>query len=49
VNLAQIWLKDPSQLDAVLVQARMSSYGLTGLSLITRSGVRVLIDQAAGS
>jgi ABC-type lipoprotein release transport system permease subunit len=26
----------------------MSSYGLTGLSLITRSGVRVLIDQAAG-
>jgi ABC-type lipoprotein release transport system permease subunit len=48
VNLAQLWLKDPSQLDAVLVQARMSSYGLTGLSLITRSGVRVLIDQAAG-
>jgi ABC-type antimicrobial peptide transport system permease subunit len=48
VNLAQIWLKDPSQLDAVLVQARMQSYGLTGLSLITRSGVRVLIDQAAG-
>jgi ABC-type antimicrobial peptide transport system permease subunit len=48
VNLAQIWLKDPSQLDAVLVQARMSSYGLTGLSIVTRSGVRVLIDQAAG-
>jgi ABC-type lipoprotein release transport system permease subunit len=48
VNLAQIWLKDPSGLDAVLVQARMSSYGLTGLSLITRSGVHVLIDQAAG-
>jgi ABC-type antimicrobial peptide transport system permease subunit len=48
VNLAQIWLKDPSQLDAVLVQARMSSYGLTGLSLVTRSGVRVLVDQAAG-
>jgi ABC-type antimicrobial peptide transport system permease subunit len=48
VNLAQIWLKDPSQLDAVLVQARMQSFGLSGLSLITRSGVRVLIDQAAG-
>ncbi len=48
MNLAQIWLKDPSQLDAVLVQARMSSYGLTGLSLVTRSGVRLLIDQAAG-
>jgi len=48
VNIAQIWLKDPSQLDAVLVQARMSSYGLSGLSLITRSGVRVVVDQAAG-
>jgi ABC-type lipoprotein release transport system permease subunit len=48
VNLAQLWLKDPSQLDAVLVQARMQSYGLSGLSLVTRSGVRVLIDQAAG-
>lgn len=48
VNLAQIWLADPAQLDAVLVQARMSSYGLSGLSLITRSGVRVLVDQAAG-
>ena len=41
VNVAQIWLRDPAQLDAVLVQARMTSYGLTGLSLITRSGVRV--------
>ncbi len=48
VNVAQIWLRDPAQLDAVLVQARMTSYGLTGLTLITRSGVRVLIDQAAG-
>jgi ABC-type lipoprotein release transport system permease subunit len=48
VNVAQIWLKDPGGLDATLVQARMSSFGLTGLTLITRSGVRVLIDQAAG-
>ncbi len=48
VNVAQIWLRDPAGLDAVLVQARMSSYGLSGLSLITRSGVHVLIDQAAG-
>jgi ABC-type antimicrobial peptide transport system permease subunit len=48
VNIAQIWLKDPAGLDAVLVQARMSSYGLSGLSLITRSGVRVVVDQAAG-
>jgi ABC-type lipoprotein release transport system permease subunit len=48
VNIAQIWLRDAAGLDAVLVQARMSSYGLSGLSLVTRSGVRVLIDQAAG-
>lgn len=48
VDYAQIWLRDPSQLDAVLVQARLGSYGLTGLSLVTRSGVRVLIDGAAG-
>jgi ABC-type antimicrobial peptide transport system permease subunit len=48
VNIAQIWLRDPAGLDATLVQARMSSYGLSGLSIVTRSGVRVLIDQAAG-
>ena len=48
VDYAQIWLRDPSQLDAVLVQARVTSFGLSGLSLVTRSGVRVLIDGAAG-
>jgi ABC-type antimicrobial peptide transport system permease subunit len=48
VDYAQIWLRDPSQLDAVLVQARVTSFGLSGLSLITRGGVRVLIDGAAG-
>jgi len=48
VNLAQIWLRDPRHVDEVLVQARATSYGLRGLQFVTRSGVRVLLDQAAG-
>ncbi len=48
VNLAQIWLRDPRYLNEVLVQARSISYGLQGLQFVTRSGVRVLLDQAAG-
>ena len=48
VNLADIWLRDPAQLDEVLVQARANSYGLRGIGFVTRSGVRVLLDQAAG-
>jgi ABC-type lipoprotein release transport system permease subunit len=48
VNEAQIWLRDPRYLDAVLVQARANSYGLEGMRFVTRTGVRVLLDQAAG-
>jgi ABC-type antimicrobial peptide transport system permease subunit len=48
VNLADIWLRDPANLDEVLVQARATSYGLHGLRFVTRSGVRLLLDQAAG-
>ena len=48
INEAQIWLRDPRHLNEVLVQARATSYGLKGLRFITRSGVRVLLDQAAG-
>ncbi len=48
VNVAEIWLRDPSQLDTVLVQARALSYGLRNLRFLTRSGVRVLLDEAAG-
>ena len=47
-NLADIWLRDPHNLNEVLVQARATSYGLHGLRFVTRSGVRVLLDQAAG-
>ncbi len=48
VDLAQIWLRDPRYLNEVLVQARAISYGLQGLQFVTRSGVRVLLNQAAG-
>jgi len=48
VNLANIWLRDPANLDEVLVQARATSYGLRGIGFVTRRGVRVLLDQAAG-
>jgi ABC-type antimicrobial peptide transport system permease subunit len=48
VSVAEIWLRDPRYLNEVLVQARTTSYGLRGLRFVTRSGVRVLLDQAAG-
>ena len=47
-DLADIWLRDPRNLNEVLVQARATSYGLQGLRFVTRSGVHVLLDQAAG-
>ena len=48
VNVAEIWLRNPRYLNEVLVQARTTSFGLRGLRFVTRSGVRVLLDQAAG-
>jgi predicted lysophospholipase L1 biosynthesis ABC-type transport system permease subunit len=48
VTVAELWLRDPRLLNEVLVQARTTSFGLRGLRVITRSGVRVLLDQAAG-
>jgi ABC-type antimicrobial peptide transport system permease subunit len=48
VNLAEIWLHDRRNLNEVLVQARATSYGLQNLRFVTRAGVRVLLDQAAG-
>ncbi|MGH2883547.1 MAG: FtsX-like permease family protein, partial [Solirubrobacteraceae bacterium] len=47
-NFAEIWLRDPRNLNEVLVQARAISYGLRDLGFVTRSGVHVLLDQAAG-
>ncbi len=47
-NLALLWLNDPSRADVTLAQARTVSFGIGELSFITRSGIEVLIDQAAG-
>ncbi len=47
-NLAEIWLRDPRYLPEVLVQARDTSFGLHGIRFLTQSGLRVLLDQAAG-
>ncbi len=48
MNLAEIWLRNPAFVNEVLVQARATSFGLHSISFATRSGVRVLLDQAAG-
>ena len=48
VNLAEIWLRNPKYLNEVLVQARATSFGLRDIRFATRSGIRVLHDQAAG-
>lgn len=48
VNAVELWLRDRARLGEVLVQARSSSFGIRGLRLVTREGVRVLLDQAAG-
>jgi FtsX-like permease family/MacB-like periplasmic core domain len=47
-NVAEIWLRNPAYLNEVLVQARASSFGLRDIRFATRSGIRVLHDQAAG-
>jgi ABC-type antimicrobial peptide transport system permease subunit len=48
VDVALLWARDPSQVDEMLVQARAVSYGVQDLRFVTRAGVRVLVDQAAG-
>jgi len=47
-NLAQLWLADPGRADITLAQARASSFGIGGLSFVTRAGIEVLLGQAAG-
>jgi ABC-type lipoprotein release transport system permease subunit len=47
-NVALLWLNDPAQADVFLAQARTVSFGIGDLSFITREGVRVLLDEAAG-
>src|SRR4051812_36971689 len=48
VSLAQLWLHPGASADVALAQARAQSYGVRGLSFITRSGVQAIVGQAAG-
>ena len=48
INAALLWVNDRSQIDLTLEQARSAGYGLGGLTIVTRDGVGVLIDGAAG-
>lgn len=48
VNTVALWLRDKRGLATTLVQARSEAYGLRGLRLVTRSGVREILDEAAG-
>jgi ABC-type antimicrobial peptide transport system permease subunit len=48
VDTALIWAADPKHVDVLLQQARATSTQVKGVRFITRSGVRVLIDSAAG-
>ena len=47
-NTALLWLNDPSKADVTLTQARAVAFGLGKLQFITRTGVRILLSQAAG-
>ena len=48
VNSLLLWTRDPARLPETLTQARAVSYGITDLRFVTRDGVQILIDQAAG-
>ena len=47
-NIALLWLNDPSKADVTLTQARAVAFGLGKLQFITRTGVQILLSQAAG-
>jgi ABC-type antimicrobial peptide transport system permease subunit len=48
VNRALVWANDPGAVDVLLQQARATSTQIRDVRFLTRSGVRVLLDQAAG-
>ena len=48
VNAALLWATDIDRLDLTLAQARAASFGVSGLTFLTRSGIRALIGRAAG-
>ena len=47
-NVALIWLVDPKRADITLQQGRATSFDIGGLRFLTREGVGVLHDEAAG-
>jgi ABC-type lipoprotein release transport system permease subunit len=47
-NQALLWAVDRDRVDVLLQQARATSFGIQDVSFITRAGVRVVIDRAAG-
>lgn len=47
-NVALLWLSDPEKADVTLAQARSVTFGLGKLQFITRTGVEILLSQAAG-
>jgi ABC-type lipoprotein release transport system permease subunit len=48
VNMVELWARNRATVDQLLVQAREGAYGIRGLRFVTRAGVRILVDQAAG-
>lgn len=48
VNQALVWTHDRGRTDVTLQQARATTYGVGNLRFVTRTGVRLIIDQAAG-
>jgi ABC-type antimicrobial peptide transport system permease subunit len=48
VNRALIWTHDPGATDVLLQQARATSTEISNVRFLTRAGVRVLVDSAAG-
>ena len=48
VNYLALRVRNPAQLAETLVQARTSSYGLTGLSFTTQATTRAIVGQASG-
>jgi ABC-type lipoprotein release transport system permease subunit len=47
-NVALLWLADRERVDITLAQARAVSFGVGRLRFITRAGIAVLLEQAAG-
>lgn len=48
INQLLLWTRNRRLLPLTLEQARAATYGIGGFQFVTRSGIRVLIDGAAG-